>query len=245
MSLSENPNKCIQPEFSLVDFFQIIGTLAIRQGSNNDDLPTGQLVLFCEKNLNASIFIIYRHIIYHSIANWMYFQNIEVSDPLGQPCSRKNQKKSKKSPFFAKDKCAPLKSPEEITIFLRIWHFYETPILLGQFPVSQWWNESISIHVIHHQKVSVKVIRENGDFAKVRKKCRFVKKWRDNGYFWAFKSLLNLKMDIIVNVCPSGVPKIQISNPKSIHIENGTLFFIHGHFAMPTCEKNKGSRKRN
>ena len=175
----------------------------------------------------------------------MYFQNIEVSDPLGQPCSRKSQKKSKKSPFFAKDKCAPLKSPEEITIFLRIWHFYETPILLGQFPVSQWWNESISIHVIHHQKVSVKVIRENGDFAKVRKKCRFVKKWRDNGYFWAFKSLLNLKMDIIVNVCPSGVPKIQISNPKSIHIENGTLFFIHGHFAMPTCEKNKGSRKRN
>ena len=217
----------------------------IRQGSNNDDLPMGQLVLFCEKNLNASIFIIYRHIIYHSIANWMYFQNIEVSDPLGQPFSRKNQKKSKKSPFFAKDKCAPLKSPEEITTFLRIWHFYETPIFLGQFPISQWWNGSISIHAIHHQKVSVKVIRENGEFAKLIKKCSFVKKLWNNGYFWASKSLLNLKMIINVNVCPSGMPKIQIWNPKSIHIENETLFFIHGHFAMPTCEKNKGPRKKN
>ena len=108
----------------------------IWQGSNNDDLPMGQLVLFCEKNLDASIFIIYKHIIYHSVANWMYFQNIEVSDPLGQPFSRKNGKKSKKSPFFAKDKCAPLKSPEEITIFLRIGHFYETPIFFGRFPIS-------------------------------------------------------------------------------------------------------------
>ena len=80
---------------------------------------------------------------------------------------------------------------------------------------------------------------------KSEKKCRFVKKLRNNGYFWAFKSLLNIKMNINVNVCPSGVPKIQISNPKSIHIENETLFFIHGHFAMPTCEINKGSRKRN
>ena len=120
------------------------------QGSNNDDLPMGQLVLFCEKNLDASIFIIYRHIIYHSIANWMYFQNIEVSDPLGQPCSRKNQKKSKKSPFFAKDKCAPLKSPEETTIFLRIGYFYETPIFFDQFPTSHCWSGSTSIHVIHH-----------------------------------------------------------------------------------------------
>ena len=146
--------------------------------------PTyGTIGTFLWKNLNASIFIIYRHIIYHSIANWMYFQNIEVSDPLGQPFLRKNQKKSKKSPFFAKDKCAPLKSPEEITIFLSIWHFYETPIFLGQFPISQWWNGSISIHAIHHQKVSEKVIRENGEFAKVRKKCRFVKKIAEQWLF--------------------------------------------------------------
>ena len=165
--------------------------------------------------------------------------------PIGATVLEKKSKEVEKKPFFAKDKCAPLKSPEEITIFLRIWHFYETPIFLGQFPISQWWNGSISIHAIHHQKVSVKVIRENGEFAKVRKKCCFVKKLRNNGYFWAFKSLLNIKMNINVNVCPSGVPKIQISNPKSIHIENETLFFIHGHFAILTCEINKGSRKKN
>ena len=90
----------------------------------------------------------------------------------------------------------------------------------------------------------MKVIRENEEFAKVRKKCRFVKKLRNNGYFWAIKSLLNIKMNINVNVCSSGVPKIQISNPKSIHIENETLFFIHGRFAILTCEINKGSRKK-
>ena len=149
----------------------------------------GQLVLFCEKNLDASIFIIYRHIIYHSVANWMYFQNIEVSDPLGQPFLRKNRMKSKKSPFFAKDKCAPLKSPEEITIFFRIGHFYETPIFFDQFPISHWWNGSTSIHVIHHKKVSVKVISENEEFAKVRKKCRFLKNLWYNCYFRAPGSL--------------------------------------------------------
>ena len=144
-----NSKKICRYNVSYTKKFLKIRILYIRQGSNNDDLPMGQLVLFCEKNLDASIFIIYRHIIYHSVANWMYFQNIEVSDILGQPFSRKNRKKSKKSPFFAKDKCAPLKSPEEITIFLRIGHFYETQIFFDQFPISYWWNGSISIHVIH------------------------------------------------------------------------------------------------
>ena len=91
----------------------------------------------------------------------------------------------------------------------------------------------------------MKVIRENGEFPKVRKKMPFCEKLQNNGYFGAFKSLLNLKMNMNVNVCPSRMLKIQISNPKSIYIENESLFFIHGHFAMPTCEKNKGSRKRN
>ena len=149
----------------------------VRQGSNNDDLPMGQLVLFCEKNLDASIFIIYRHIIYHSVANWMYFQNIEVSDPLGKPFSRKNRKKSKKSPFFAKDKCAPLKSPDEITIFLRIGHFYETPIFFDQFPISHWWNWSSEIHVIHHLNVPLKLVRQNQEFAKFIKKRLFLRNW--------------------------------------------------------------------
>ena len=144
----------------------LLECICIREGSNNDNLLMEQWGLFCKKNLDDLIFIIYRHMIYHSIANWMYFQYFEVSDPLGEPFWRKNQKKSKKIPFFAKDKCAPLKSPEEITIFLRIWHFYETPIFLGRFPISQWWNGSISIHAIHHQKVSVKVIRENGEVEK-------------------------------------------------------------------------------
>ena len=165
---------------------------SLRQGSSNDDLPMGQLVLFCEKNLNASVFIIYRHIIYHSVANWMYFQNIEVSDPLGKPFLKKNWKKSKKSPFFAKDKCARLKSPEEITIYLRIGHFYETPIFFDQFPISHWSNGSTLMHVIHHKKISVKVISENEEFAKVRKKCRSLKNLSNNCYFWAPRSLLNL-----------------------------------------------------
>ena len=39
------------------------------------------------------------------------------------------------------------------------------------------------------------------------------------------------------------MPKIQISDPKSIHIENETLFFIHVHFAMSTCEKIRGPVK--
>ena len=94
----------------------------------------GQLVLFCEKNLDASIFIIYRHIIYHLIANWMYFQNIEVADPLGQPFSRKNWKKSKKSPFFAKDKCALLKPPERNYHISQDWTFLWNPYLFWSVP---------------------------------------------------------------------------------------------------------------
>ena len=79
----------------------------------------------------------------------------------GNRCRKKKWKKSKKGPFFAKDKCAPLKSPEEITIFLKIGYFYETLIFFDQFPISHWWNGSTSIHVIHHKKISVKVISKN------------------------------------------------------------------------------------
>ena len=44
--------------------------VSIRQGSNNDDLPMGDNCnFFVKKNLDASIFIEYRHIIYHFVAN--------------------------------------------------------------------------------------------------------------------------------------------------------------------------------
>ena len=37
--------------------------------------------------------------------------------------------------------------------------------------------------------------------------------------------------------------KIQISDPKRIHIENDTIFFIHGHSALPTCKNIRGPVK--
>ena len=67
----------------------------------------------------------------------MYFQNIKVSDQLGQPFGRKNENNSKKA-LFAIEECAQLKSPEEINMFLRVGHFYEAPIFSDQFPISHW-----------------------------------------------------------------------------------------------------------
>ena len=40
-------------------------------------------------------------------------------------------------------------------------------------------------------------------------------------------------MNINLNICPSEKKKIQISDPMS-----------NGHFALPTCKKDKGSRKK-
>ena len=91
----------------------------------------------------------------------------------------------------------------------------------------------------------MKVIREYKEFAKLRKNAVFLKKMQNNCNYWASRSLLNPEMNINLNICPSGIPKIQISDPETIHKENEMLFFINGHFAMSTCEKNKRPRKRN
>ena len=136
----------------------------------------GYMVLFCEiKNMNASIFIIYRHD--HFVAYWMYFQSIEVSDS-------KNKKILKKIPFFAKDKSPPLKLHEEITIFPRIEHFYETPIFFDQFPKAQWSNKFTWIHVIHNQKKILWRLSE---------KIRISQKWEKNVIFWK-----NCRMIVII-----------------------------------------------
>ena len=128
--------------------------------------------------------------------------------PIGATIFEKKSKEVEKKPFFAKDKCAPLKSPEEITVYLRIGHFYETPIFFDQSPISDWSGGSTLMHVIHHKRNSVTVINENDEFTKVRKKCRFLKNLSNNCYFWAPRSLLSLKMNIILNICPSQMPKL-------------------------------------
>ena len=108
----------------------------------------GQVGLFVRKNMEDSMFIIHRHIIYHSITNWLYFQRIKLSDPSSKSFLRKNRKKSKTA-LFAKAKCAPLKAPEDIltvngicckifsqkiSAFICIWFFYlVTKILLTNF----------------------------------------------------------------------------------------------------------------
>ena len=89
--------------------------------------------------------------------------------PIGATIFEKNGKKSKKN-LFAKDKCTPLGSPEEINIFLIIGNSYETAILFDQFPISHWWNGFISIH-----EPPVRVTRDNEEFAKVRKNDFFEK----------------------------------------------------------------------
>ena len=49
-------------------------------------------------------------------------------------------------------------------------------------------------------------------------------------------------MDLIPQL--SGMPKMQIPDPRSIHMEHGALIFTDHHFETPTREKNKGSWKK-
>ena len=49
-------------------------------------------------------------------------------------------------------------------------------------------------------------------------------------------------MDLIPQL--SGMPKMQIPDPTSIHMENGALIFTYHHFETPTREKNKGLCKK-
>ena len=124
-------------------------------------------------------FLSYRHIIYNSITNWNYFQNI--SDPLGQPFLRKNWKKTKKA-LFARDEHTLLKSPEEINTFLRIRNFWSVPYI----PLVKW------IH-FHPCYSSLKSFCEGEKMRNSQKweKFLFLKKLENKGYYLASRSLLN------------------------------------------------------
>ena len=46
------------------DDTNLLYLLYVRQGSSNGDHVLGQRTHFCEKNMEASIFTVYRHVIY-------------------------------------------------------------------------------------------------------------------------------------------------------------------------------------
>ena len=49
-------------------------------------------------------------------------------------------------------------------------------------------------------------------------------------------------MDLIPQL--SGMPKMQIPDPRSIHMEHGALIFTDHHFETPTREKKSGREKK-
>ena len=88
----------------------------------------------------------------------------------------------------------------------------------------------------------MKIIRKMRNSQKWEK-ISFSKKLQNNGHYWTSRSLFNLQMNINLNICPSEMQKIQISDPKNILIENEILLFIHGYFALSRCKKIKAPVK--
>ena len=171
---SQKSTNCPIGRSSLFEPCHISIVQVLKIGSNNNNLRMGQLVLFCEK---TERFNIYKIQTYH-ISFSHKLNVLSEYRPIGATFFEEKYKEVTIKPFFTKDKCAPLKLPEEITTFLRIGYFYEPPIFLDQFPTSHCCNGFTSIHVIHHYKVSVKVIREKEEFwrqvEKLERRCEII-----------------------------------------------------------------------